>query len=163
MSKIKITTDKQKVINAIAGIINSAFETGINPAWFEVESLNKGGFLDAAFASHDMATPSGKPAGSWTLRARLNGDQVDEDEDADSPWVTLTPDIVLERWYSFMNTSDDHSAGGRRVVQSYLNYLEAIDKGDPELAEAIFDEHQFDGVSDDGMAQIAIGEDWIFG
>jgi hypothetical protein len=163
MSKIKLTTDKQKVINAIASIINSAFETGINPAWFEVESLNKGGFLDSAFAHGDMDTPSGKPAGYWTLRARLNGYQVAEDEEADSPWVTLTPDIVLERWYSFMNTSDEDRVGARRIVQAYLNYLEAVDTGDEELAEAIFDDQQFDGVSDDGVAQIAIGEDWIFG
>jgi hypothetical protein len=163
MSKIKLTTDKQNVINAIAVIINSAFETGINPAWFEVDSLNKGGFLDAAFEEGNMQTPSGKPAGYWTIRARLNGDGVAEDEEADSPWITLTPDIALERWYSFMDKSDEHSAGARRVVQSYLNYLEAIDKGDKALAESIFDEHQFDGVSDDGMAQIAIGEDWIFG
>ena len=62
------------VTNAVASVINSAFETGIAPENYYVKSLNEGGFLDAAFADSDMDTPSGKPAkADWTIVGKLEG------------------------------------------------------------------------------------------
>ena len=51
--KYQIDINNIKVTNAIASVINGAFETGLNPAWFEVKSLSKGGFLDAARKAGD--------------------------------------------------------------------------------------------------------------
>jgi hypothetical protein len=169
---ISIDLTNPIVTNAIAGIINSAFETGLNPAWFEVKSLNKFGFLDAAFASQTpidgkmcggMATPSGKPVRlDWMIECRLNADQVDEKSDADSPWDQLTPYGVIFNWTRFAKDYNN-SAYGREVVMSYLRYIQAISNGDYRLAEEIWDNAEPDGVTDDGVTQIAIGGDWIYG
>jgi len=170
----KFEIDSTKLVTSlvIAGIINSAFETGINPAWFEVKSMNKGGFLDSAFASpapiggelsEGMETPSGKPArADWSIEARLNGYGVEEEEEGDSEWVTLTAEMAVKNVTAFFN-NEENSPHPRKVMFAYLNYLEAMNRGDYELAEKIWDDNQFDGESDDGFAQIAICGDWILG
>lgn len=160
------------VCNAIAGIINSAFETGLNPAWFEIDSLNKGGFLDSAFSAGtpidgklcgEMETPSGKPARTdWFFKGRLNGYMVSSAEDADSPWAIITPAIAVANWYRYA-VDVSKSAYCREQVTDYLRFLDAMGKGDYALAEQIQSDGDWDGVSDDGMAQIAISGDWIFG
>lgn len=159
--KIEITStidlDNIKVTNAIAGIINSAFETGLNPAWFEVKSLSKGGFLDAAFADGDMKTPSGKPAiKNWTLEARLNEDGYK------SEWVTLTPELAVKRWVA-MSTDKELKVLDKKA-KAFLDYLVALSAGLDEKAESIlFDEYEPDGVHDDALAQYAIAEEVVFG
>jgi hypothetical protein len=171
MSNTSITNNLA-VTNAIASIINSAFETGISPEWFQVESLNQYGFLDAAFAcgtpmggelSGGMATPSGKPArNDWAIRARLNADWVEDDEEADSPWTIVTAASAFENWQKY-SADQNKPVYCREVVNGYLRYLEAIAAADYKLAEEIFDNTQPDGVSDDTMAQIAISGDSIYG
>lgn len=158
--------------NAIASIINSAFETGISPEWFQVDSLNRDGFLDAAFASgtpiggeltDGMETPSGKPARiDWAIRARLNADWVADDEEADSPWAIVTAASALENWKKY-SADQSNPVYCREVVNGYLRYLDAIAAADYKLAEEIWDNTQPDGVSDDTMAQIAISGDSIYG
>lgn len=157
--KIEITStidlDKIEVTNAIASVVNSAFETGINPAWFEVESLNKDGFLDAAFC--EMDSPSGKPKKTnWTLRARLNYDGYK------SKWKVLTPESCVKSWLAmrsdpslkFLNTKAD----------AYIRYLVALSEGKEKVADNILmDEYEPDGVHDDALAQYALADEVVFG
>jgi len=152
-----IDLDNIKVTNAIASVINSAFETGLNPAWFEVKSLSKGGFLDAAFADGDMETPSRKPAiKNWTLEARLNSDGYK------SKWVTLTPELAVKRWIA-MSTDPELKVLDKKA-RAYINYLVALSQGLNDKAESIlFDEYEPDGVHDDALAQYAIAEEVVFG
>lgn len=150
-----IDLDNIKVTNAIASVVNSAFETGINPAWFEVESLNKDGFLDAAF--DDMEPPSGKPQRTnWTLKARLNEDGYK------SKWKVLTAESCVQSWIKmkddpelkFLNTKAD----------AYLRFLSALSAGKADVAENIlFHEYDPDGVHDDALAQYAIAGEVVFG
>jgi hypothetical protein len=150
-----IDLDNIKVTNAIASVVNSAFETGLNPAWYEVESLNKDGFLDAAF--EDMEPPSGKPQKTnWTLKVRLNYDGYK------SKWKYITPDSCVNSWLKmkddpklkFLNTKAD----------AYLRYLAALSQGKEEVADKIlFDEYEPDGVHDDALAQYAVADDVVFG
>ena len=166
------STKNLAVTNAIASIINSAFETGTNPAWFQVESLNRDGFLDAAFAcgtpmngklSGGMETPSGKPARcDWKIRARMNADWVADDKEADSEWVVVDAYTALLNWKEYAKNTEN-SAYGRKVVSSYLQYLDAIGTGDYKLAEQIWSDSNWDGSSDDTMAQIAICEEVLYG
>jgi hypothetical protein len=157
----KVDTNDIRVTNAIASVINGAFETGINPAWFEVESLSKGGFLDAAFAGPDLdATASGKPAiKDWTLKARLNYDSFK------SKWVTLTPEVVVERWskYAFGRKSGGDDNIARNKVMEYLMYLSLLSLDADRADDYMMDTYEPDGVHDDFMAQVAIAEEVIFG
>ena len=146
-----------KVTNAIASVVNAAFETGLNPAWFEVERLNADGFLDAAFADGDMETPSKKPAKlDWTLKVRLNEDGYESD------WKVITPASCVESWEKM---SDDTSLKNlSRRANAYIRYLKALSKGDEDAAEHIlFNEYEPDGVHDDALAQYAVADDVIFG
>ena len=163
----------QIATDAIAGIINSAFETGLNPSWFEVKSLNENGFLDSAFACRmplengnfieGFDTPSGKPAQlNWTLTARLNADGVNESEEADTDWVTVSAKDIFLRWKSFAD-NPDKSTYARNVARNYIDYVLKMNDGDYKFAYYIWKEGNWDGVSDDMMAQIAIGGDCIFG
>lgn len=160
--KIEVTStidlDNIKVTNAIASVINSAFETGLNPAWFQVKSLSKGGFLDAAFADSNLATPSGKPATKdWTLEARLN-----DQEGYRSKWVTLTPELAVKRWVAMSN--DPKLKFLDKKAKAYIDYLVALSQGLDDKAESIlFDEYEPDGVHDDALAQYAIAEEVVFG
>jgi len=152
-----IDLDNIKVTNAIASVVNSAFETGINPAWFEVESLNKDGFLDAAF--DDMEPPSGKPQRTnWTLKARLNEDGYK------SKWKVLTAESCVQSWLKmkddpelkFLNTKAD----------AYIRYLVALSNPNTPHSVAdniLMDEYEPDGVHDDAMAQYAIAGEVVFG
>jgi hypothetical protein len=149
-----IDLENIKVTNAIASVVNSAFETGLNPAWFEVESLNKDGFLDAAF---ETDTPSGKePKINWTLKVRLNC------EGTKTKWRYITPESCVNSWLKmkddtnlkFLNTKAD----------AYLRYLAALSAGKDKVADAIlFDEYEPDGVHDDALAQYAVADEVIFG
>jgi hypothetical protein len=152
-----INLNSLKVTNAIAGVINGAFETGINPAWFQVESLSKDGFLDAAFADGDLTTPSGQPAKiNWTLKVRLNYDSYK------SKWVTLTPSLAVEQWIKL--AKDKNSEFLRTRADAYLRYLVALSNDDADLAETIlFDQYEPDGVHDDALAQQAIAGEVVFG
>jgi hypothetical protein len=144
-----------KVTNAIASVVNGAFETGICPEWFEVVSLNKDGFLDAAF--DDMDPPSGKPQKTdWTLKVRLNY------EGYKSKWKVITPESCVQSWLKmkadpslkFLNTKAD----------AYLRYLVALSEGKAEVADRILmDEYEPDGVHDDALAQYAVADDVVFG
>lgn len=160
--KIEVITtidlDNIKVTNAIASVINSAFETGLNPAWFQVKSLSEGGFLDAAFADSNLETPSGKPAiKDWTLEARLN-----DQEGYKSKWVTLTPKLAVKRWIAMSNDPEVKVLAKR--AKAYIDYLVALSQGLDDKAESIlFDEYEPDGVHDDALAQYAIAEEVVFG
>lgn len=158
--KIKIDTNNINVTNAIAGLINSAFETGINPAWFKVRSLKAGGFLDAAFADGELPTPSGeKPRTDWTLGACLYDDDAQENVTA---WVELTPEIAVDRWTAYVSTGEN--AFTQRVF-AFLVYLHLLSvRGSGDLSETVLMEwYEPDGCHDDAMAQIAIGENIVFG
>jgi hypothetical protein len=156
---------KERTALAIASIINSAFETGLNPAWFEVDSLNKNGFLDAAFASGSspMATPSGKPArADWSIKARLNGDEVDPSEDADTPWNVVTAQSTVRRLKAYVRKQD--KAFPKTRILKYLFYITLLESElDTESCEDVLLSFNFDGVDDDCFAQIAIGKDVIYG
>lgn len=160
MLPISIDTKNIRVTNAVASVINGAFETGLNPAWFEVESLSKGGFLDAAFSGPDLdATASGKPATTeWTLKARLNYDGHK------SKWVTLTAEEAVKRWVKYATVGKDGEYGlSNTKVFEYLMYLSMIPKSPDKANDYMMDTYEPDGVHDDFMAQVAIAEDVIFG
>jgi hypothetical protein len=159
MLPISIDTNNIRVTNAVASVINGAFETGINPAWFEVKSLNKGGFLDAAFADGEMETPSKKPATTqWTLEARLNYDSFK------SKWVTLTAEEAVKRWVKYAMGGKNGEFGlSNQKVFDFLMYLSMLPKNPDKANDFMMDTYEPDGVHDDFMAQVAIAEDVIFG
>lgn len=150
---------------AIASIINSAFETGINPAWFEVKSLNKDGFLDAAFCSgtSPLQPPSGNPPrADWSITARLNADEVNADEEADTEWTTVTAESTLRRLKAYVQKEKESYP--RIRILKYLFYISLLESEiDYEICEDMLSEFNFDGVDDDCFAQIAIGKDVIYG
>jgi hypothetical protein len=147
----------------VAGTINSAFESGLNPAWFEVESLRNGGFLDAAFADgpNPLPTPSGKPPRhDWTLRARLNADA--EEDTADTDWETVTTESAIRRWREYARTTKSYV--GRARVLKLLSCVWMIEQGlSREAVNDVLCVWDFDGVDSDCFAQIAIGGDVIYG
>ena len=146
-----------KVTNAIASVVNAAFETGLNPAWFEVERLNADGFLDAAFADGDMETPSKKPAKlNWTLKVRLNEDGYESD------WKVITPASCVESWEKMSDDPKLNNLSSR--ANAYIRYLKALSKGEATKAEHILlNDYEPDGVHDDALAQYAVAGDVIFG
>jgi hypothetical protein len=110
-----------------------------------------------------METPSGKPATTdWKIRARMNADWVANDKEADSDWVVVDAYTALLNWKEYAKNTEN-SAYSRKVVSSYLHYLDAISTGDYKLAEQIWSDANWDGSSDDTMAQIAICEEVIYG
>lgn len=153
-----IDLDNIKVTNAIASVVNSAFETGINPAWFEVHSLNKGGFLDAAFADSGLETPSKKEATTnWTLKARLN-----DQEGYTSKWVVLTPEHCVQKWIQMANDKKLNFLDTK--ARAYLQYLSLLSDGLDEKADKVLmNDYEPDGVHDDAMAQYAIAGEVVFG
>lgn len=157
--KYEIDLANIKVTNAIASVINSAFETGINPAWFQVKSLNKGGFLDAAFADGEMDTPSGKPASTeWVVEYRMNC------EGTKTPWVKVTPAVAVEKWTHYLATTKDKFLPTK--VHAYLHYLDYMSQKDFDpvvLDNILFNDYEPDGVHDDAMAQIATSGEVMFG
>ena len=160
--KYQIDINNIKVTNAIASVINGAFETGINPAWFEVKSLSKGGFLDAAFSGPSLdATASGKPAiKDWVVEGRLNC------EGHKSKWTKVTPQLAVDEWTKYVETTEDKFLPSK--VEAYLKYLDYMSKPNADedrLDSILMDEYEPDGVHDDAMAQIVFsnGEGVIFG
>ena len=157
-----IDTNNIIVTNAIAGLINSAFETGLNPAWFQVDSLNANGFLDAAFADGDLETPSKKPATTnWSVKVRL----WDEDNDEainDLDFTTVTAEFAVKRLNEMSN--DKKTSFLRGKADAFLRYLVALQEGDNDMAERIlFDQYEPDGVHDDALTQYIVFGDVIFG
>lgn len=154
------TNMKYETSLAIAGIINSAFETGLNPAWFEVKSLNKDGFLDAAFAECELETPSKKPArADWSLVARMN---ANEDEEGDTPFVTVTAKSTLRKLKAYLKK--EKSSYAKIRIMKYLFYINLLESGcSREEANNIRSDFDFDGVDDDCFAQIAVCGDVIYG
>jgi hypothetical protein len=160
--KYEIDINNIKVTNAIASVINGAFETGINPAWFEVKSLSKGGFLDAAFAGPECGeTASGKPAiKDWVVEGRLNC------EGYKSKWTKVTPALAVDEWVKYVETTKDKFLPTK--VDAYLRYLDYLSKPDHDeerLDNILMQEYEPDGVHDDAMAQIVFsnGEGVVFG
>ena len=151
-----IDLDNIKVTNAIASVVNSAFEmaTGRNPAWFEFESLNEDGFLDAAF--EDMGPTSGKPQKTnWTLRVRLNYDGHQ------SEWRVITPESCIQSWIKMKDDPEFELLN--RAADEYLRYLSALSSGNAEVANKIF-VHEYDPtpVHDDALAQYAVADEILF-
>ena len=143
------------VTNAVASVINSAFETGIAPENYHVKSLNEGGFLDAAFADSDMDTPSGKPAkADWTIVGKLEGYK----------WTTLTPKLALERWVAYAGNRESNEFS-RTKVGMYLTYLAMLSNGfsKDSCDDFLMNMYEPDGVHDDFMAQVAFAEDVVYG
>ena len=161
--KFEIDLNNIKVTNAIAGLINSAFETGLNPAWYQVESLNKDGFHDAAFAESNLKTPSGKPPRTnWSVKVRLY------DEDADEPYENLdytvvTPQLAVERWIHFANAV--HPSHLVKKAGAFLYYLELLSRNADKkyLDYALLNQYEPDGVTDDAMVQYILASEVIFG
>lgn len=151
---------------AVASVINSAFETGLNPAWFQVDSLNRDGFLDAAFASglggKLDATASGKPLRvDWKLRGRLNEDGYK------SPWREVTAEFAIAQW-ARMARGECSAEGTLGCMQekaaAYLKYLRLLDRGEfAEADEVLFDEYEPDGIHDDALAQYVFADAVVFG
>lgn len=147
----------------VAGIINSGFETGINPAWFEVKSLNKDGFLDAAFAEGKLPTPSKKEArADWSFEARMNGDEVDSDEEADSPWTIVTAKKAIAKFKRYVKKEKSDYAKLRVHKLLFAIGISETSAVDSEV-EYIMSSFDFDGVDSDCFAQIAICGDVIYG
>lgn len=159
--KYDINLNNIKVTNAVASLINSAFETGLNPAWYYVESLNKDGFLDAAFEDSNLETPSGNPAKTtWSFTGCLV-DCDDPDEQVTEP-ITVTAAYAVNQWI--------HMAKNYRVTHlalradAYLRYLMAIDENNEVKAEHILMiQYEPDGVHDDALTQYIFATDVIFG
>jgi hypothetical protein len=156
-----IDLDNIKATNAVARVVNSAFETGRNPAWFEVKSLSKGGFIYAAYSGqakgfHSLSI-SGKPAiKEWTLEARLNY------KGYKSPWVTVTAESAVKRWVEMSN--DMKLKFLAKKAKAYLEYLAALSQGDEEKAESVLlVDYKPDGFHDDALAQYAIAGEVAFG
>jgi hypothetical protein len=174
--KYKIDTKNIKVTNAIAGVINGAFETGLNPEWYWIESLNKNGFLNAAFADGEddlttCYTPNGhRPKVDWSIRGCLididnfsgcvDGEPLDEERATEI--ITVTPDYAVEMWNKF--AQDEKQKHLRPKADAYLRYLIALGEGDSEYAQKIlFEQYEPDGVHDDALAQYLFAGDVIFG
>lgn len=145
----------------IANVLNGAFETGLNPAWFEVRSLNENGFLDAVWEGKFPKTNA--PARSdWSLWARLNADEVAEDEEADTPWTSVTAAVCVERWKAYARRQDLTAHARRRFV--ILNAaIELHELGLHDEGSELYGNANFDGVDEDCFAQTAIGGEVIYG
>lgn len=154
---------KHRTSLAIASIINSAFETGLNPAWFEVKSLNKDGFLDAAFTASKLPPPSGNVAKSdWSFVGRLNGNEEPEDEEADTPFVTVTAKSTVRKLKKYLKK--EKSVYAKTRILKYMFYISILESEcDEETADEVLSSFDFDGVDDDCFGQIAVGGDVIYG
>lgn len=156
---------KDRTSFAIASIINAAFETGLNPEWFEVDSLSRNGFLDAAFADADLSpTASGKPpVADWFINARLNADQVPSNKPADTKWNKVTAKVALRRLRRYVKNPKTTAHAKNRILK-YLFYIMLLESDLPtDDCMDVRSSFDFDGVDDDCFAQIAIGKDVIYG
>lgn len=159
--KYDINLNNIKVTNAVASLINSAFETGLNPAWYWVDSLNKDGFLDAAFEDSNLETPSGKPAKTnWSFTGCLV-DCDDPDEQVTEP-ITVTAAYAVNQWIQMAKKYKvTHLA---LKADAYLRYLMALDEGRNDIAEDILmKQYEPDGIHDDALTQYIFASEVVFG
>lgn len=148
------------VTNALASLVNSALETGLNPSWYETDQrLNADGLLDASFADSDLDTPSGKPARTdWSLRLRLNPDDLGKE----TKYTVITPRLALSRIRRFVK--DKSQPDWLRVKASgYLQYLDLLAEGNEAGASDLQADLDFDGVVDDALLQYIVALDIVFG
>ena len=148
----------------VADTINAGFETGLNPAWFEVISLNAGGFKDAAFWYGKLPTPSGKAAcADWSFVGRMNGDEVPTEEEADTPWAIVNAKNAVRRWRNYIRKEKKTFPKVRFV--KLLMVLDGIRHGTftREQASELVGHFDFDGVDSDCFAQVAVCGDVIYG
>jgi hypothetical protein len=149
-----------KVTNAIASLVNSAIETGLNPAWYETDQrVNANGLLDASFEDCGLKTPSGKPARTdWSFRLRLNPDDLGEETE----YTVITPELVITRLRSFVK--DQKQPAWLQVKASgFLQQLDFIAEGNDKAAHELQCELDFDGVVDDALLQYIVALDIVFG
>jgi hypothetical protein len=157
---MKHLTQNIKVTNALASLLNSALETGLNPAWFQTDtSLNKWGFLDASFEHSGLDTPSGKPASTdWSFRLRLNPDDLGKE----TKYTVITPRLALTRIRRFVK-DDSQPEWLRTKAVVFLTYLDLLVTS-PAIAETYYDDNiDHDGVVDDALCQYIVALDIVFG
>lgn len=172
-ASFNIDLTNPKVTCAIAGQINSAFETGIG-SWFEVNMMGRKqkehSFFIAAFADNLPNSKSLSPLESdwgpvttnWMLRARLN----DDGEPVTKKWTLVTPALAVERWKRAARTYTEEGIASLQYVKpyQYLRVLDLMSNGHGETAEMyLFENYEPDGVHDDILAQVAIHGEVIFG
>jgi hypothetical protein len=149
-----------KVTNEIASLLNSALESGLNPAWFQTdERLNKNGFLDASFATSGLDTPSGKaPRLDWSFRLRLNPDDLGKE----TKYTVITPKLALSRLRRF--TKDKKQPDWLRVkAVGFLQLLEFVEEGNDSAKYDLESDLDFDGVVSDALLQYIVALDVVFG
>lgn len=146
----------------VAGVLNSALETGLNPDWFEIKGRrNLDGFLDAAFAESELKTPSEKPAREdWSITVRMNADG----DSPDSNWKRITASSAITAWkrYAYGKKSKASEYGRIR----FLKLLMVVDlhvRGLHEEADNLRSHFDFDGVDDDCFLQVAVCGNVIYG
>lgn len=148
------------VTNAVASLVNSALETGLNPAWFETnQSKNANGMLDASFADSELDTPSGRPPRTdWSFNLRLDPEELGEE----SEYTVITPELVITRLRKF--TKDQTQPDWLRVkANGFLQYLDFIAESNTSAAQELQCELDFDGVVDDALVQYIVHLDIVFG
>lgn len=148
------------VTNEIASLLNSALESGLNPAWFQTdERLNKNGFIDASFAESGFETPSGKPARlDWSFRLRLNPDDLGKE----TKYTVITPALALRRIKRFVK--DKKQPDWLRVkAAGFLQQLDFVNEGNKSAADDLQADLNFDGVVSDAILQYIVALDVVFG
>lgn len=153
-------TTNINVTNAIASLVSSALETGLNPAWFETDqSKNANGMMDASFADSGLDTPSGKaPKTDWSFNLRLNPDDLGKETE----YTVITPTLVITRLRKFVK--DQTQPDWLRVkANGFLQYLDFIAEGNKDAASDLQAELDFDGVVDDALVQYIVALDIVFG
>ncbi len=147
----------------VAGILNGALETGLNPNWFQLKhKRSHDGFLDAAFAEGGLDTPSGKPAREdWSLTVRMNAN--DEDDDADSPYKRITAKSAVAVWKRYAYGKREMTAHARARFVKLLCVVELHARGLHDDADEILSTFDFDGVDYDCFLQVATCGDVIYG
>lgn len=174
-ASFNIDLDNLKVACAIAGQINSAFETGIGN-WYEIDRCGikqkEHSFFIAAFSDNLPSKPEldklesgwGKPTAEWYLKCRLNDDG--EPVAGKGGWTLLTPFLAVKRWKRAARTYTEQGIGSLQYTKPYhfLRVLDLMSNGHLEAAEMyLFEQYEPDGVHDDILAQTAIHGEVIFG
>ena len=147
----------------VAGILNGALETGLNPEWFQLKHRRShDGFLDAAFAEGGLATPSGKPSREdWTLTVRMNADG--DDDSADSPYKRITASSAITSWKRYAYGKRELTAHARARFVKLMCVVELHVRGLHKEADDVLSTFDFDGVDYDCFLQVATCGDVIYG
>jgi hypothetical protein len=154
---------KLKLSLFVASELNAALETGICPDWFQIKgrSTNLDGFLDAAFAHSEMATPSKKPArADWSITIRLNADGLGTTFDSD--YRKITCDSAIEAFRKYVADPKQKPYPKERIFK-FLMIVDCYEKGLFDCAEQLRNTFDFDGVDDDCFLQIAVADDVVYG